>query len=51
MTNWLFIGGTMLLVFAAKCIKELADVRAMEKMAQQERYVVLEKRNFYDNHA
>jgi Sec-independent protein translocase protein TatA len=51
MTNWLFIGGAILVVFAAKCIKEIADVRAMGKMAREERCVVLERRNFYDNHA
>ena len=51
MTNWLFIGGVMLLVFAVKCIKELIDVRAMGRMMPQERKVVLERRNFYDNHA
>lgn len=51
MTNWLFIGGAMLLIFAAKCVKELIDVRAMGRMMPQERKVVLERRNFYDNHA
>ena len=51
MTNWLFIGFTMLLVFVIKCIKELKDVRAMGRMVPQERKVVLERRNFYDNHA
>lgn len=51
MTNWLFIGGIMLMVFVAKCIKELIDVRAMGRMMPQERKVVLERRNFYDNHA
>ena len=51
MTNWLFIGGAMLLVFVVKCIKEVADVRAMGRMVPQERKVVLERRKFYDNHA
>ena len=51
MTNWLFIGGAMLLVFVVKCIKEVTDVRAMARMLPQERKVVLERRNFYDNHA
>ena len=51
MTNWLFIGGAMLLVFVVKCIKEVTDVRAMARMVPQERKVVLERRNFYDNHA
>ena len=51
MTNWLFIGGIMLLVFVVKCIKEVADVRALERMVPQERKLLLEKRNFYDNHA
>ena len=51
MTNWLFIGFTMLLVFVIKCIKELKDVRAMGRMVPQERKVVLERRNFYDTHA
>ena len=51
MTNWLIIGGLMILVFAVKCIKELLDVRAMARMVPQERKVVLERRNFYDNHA
>ncbi len=51
MTNWLLIGGAMFLVFVVKCIKELIDVRAMERMVPQERKVVLERRNFYDNHA
>ncbi len=51
MTNWLFIGGIMFMVFVAKCIKELIDVRAMGRMMPQERKVVLERRNFYDNHA
>ena len=51
MTNWLIIGALMLLIFAFKCIKELIDVRAMGKMVPQERKVVLERRNFYDNHA
>ena len=51
MTNWFFIGGIMLLVFVVKCIKEVADVREMGRMVPQERKVVLERRNFYDNHA
>lgn len=51
MTNWFFIGGIMLLVFVVKCIKEVTDVRAMARMVPQERKVVLERRNFYDNHA
>ncbi|MBQ2112484.1 MAG: hypothetical protein II194_04575 [Bacteroidales bacterium] len=51
MTNWLIIGGIMLCVFTAKCIKELIDVRAMSRMVPQERKTVLERRNFYDNHA
>jgi hypothetical protein len=51
MTNWLFIGGAMLLVFVVKCIKEVTDVHAMARMLPQERKVVLERRNFYDNHA
>ena len=51
MTNWLFIGGAMLLVGVVKCIKEVTDVRAMARMVPQERKVVLERRNFYDNHA
>ncbi len=51
MTNWLLIGGMMLLVFIAKCIKELIDVRAMGRMVPQDRKTVIEKRNFYDNHA
>lgn len=51
MANWLLIVGIMVMVFVAKCIKELADVRAMGRMVPQERRTVLEKRNFYDNHA
>ena len=51
MTNWFFIGGIMLLVFVVKCIKGVTDVRAMARMVPQERKVVLERRNFYDNHA
>ena len=51
MTNWLIIGGILFMVFAAKCTKELIDVRAMGRMMPQERKVVLERRNFYDNHA
>lgn len=41
----------MFMVFAAKCTKELVDVRAMGRMVPQERKAVLERRNFYDNHA
>jgi hypothetical protein len=51
MTNLLFIGCAILLVFVAKCIKEVADVRALGRMVPQERKVVLERRNFYENHA
>ena len=41
----------MILFFVAKCIKEVADVRALGRMVPQERKVVLERRNFYENHA
>ena len=51
MENWLCIAGAVIIIFAAKCIKELSDVREMGKMAPQERRDILEKRNFYDNHA
>jgi hypothetical protein len=51
MTNWLFIGGMMFLVFVAKCIKEIIDVRAMRKMTKEYLVGTLERRNFYDNHA
>lgn len=51
MANWLLIGAFVALVFMVKCIKELGDVRAMSRMTQKERCVVLERRNFYDNHA
>ncbi len=37
--------------FMAKFIKEMSDVRALGKMTQQEKVVVFEKRNYYDNHA
>ena len=47
MANWLLIVGIMVMVFVAKCIKELADVRAMGRMVPQERKAVIEKRNFY----
>ena len=51
MTNLLLIGCAMILFFVAKCIKEVADVRALGRMVPQERKVVLERRNFYENHA
>lgn len=51
MTNWLFIGGMIFLVFVAKCIKEIIDVRAMRKMTKEYLVGTLERRNFYDNHA
>lgn len=51
MTNLLFIGCAILLVFVAKCIKEVVDVRALGRMVPQERKEVLERRNFYENHA
>ena len=51
MTNWLFIGGVIFLVFVAKCIKEIIDVRAMRKMTKEYLVGTMERRNFYDNHA
>lgn len=51
MENWLFIAAIISVMFAVKCVKELIDVRRMERMKPQERRVVLENRNFYDNHA
>lgn len=51
MANWLFIGGMIFLVFVAKCIKEIIDVRAMRKMTKEYLVGTLERRNFYDNHA
>jgi len=51
MANWLIIGGILLSAFVAKQIKEMSDVRSLERMAPEERIVVFERRNFYDNHA
>ena len=51
MANWLFIGGMIFLVFVAKCIKKIIDVRAMRKMTKEYLVGTLERRNFYDNHA
>jgi len=51
MNNWLLIGATLLLVFVAKCIKELNDVKEMSSMNPNEKEAVLVRRNFYDNHA
>lgn len=51
MTNWLLIGGMILLAVMAKLIKEMSDVRTLERMSQKEKVVVLARRNYYDNHA
>lgn len=51
MVNCLIIIGVVSMLFAAKCFKELSDVRSMSRMTPQERKAVLERRNFYDNHA
>ena len=51
MINWFFIGGVMLVVFSAKCFKEIVDVKAMSRMDSAEKAEVLARRNFYDNHA
>ena len=51
MMNWLFIGGIIIMVFAAKCVKELADVRVMSRMDSSEKAEILARRHFYDNHA
>lgn len=51
MANWLLVGAAVLLFFAAKCVKEISDVRKMSVMAPQEKSEVIRRRNFYDNHA
>lgn len=51
MLNTLIIIGVVSLIFVTKCFKELADVRSMDRMTPQEKKAVLERRNFYDNHA
>lgn len=51
MGNWILIVGVILAAVMAKFIKEMSDVRALGKMTQQEKVVVFEKRNYYDNHA
>ena len=51
MNTWMFTGIAVAMVFFAKCIKEIIDIRMMGRMTPQERKVVLEKRNYYDNHA
>ena len=51
MINWLIILGVVFIVFAAKCMKEIADVIAMSRMDSAERVQVLARRRFYDNHA
>lgn len=51
MVNCLIVIGVVSMLFAAKCFMELSDVRSMSRMTPQERKAVLERRNFYDNHA
>lgn len=51
MINWLVIGSVILMVIAGKCVKELIDVRVMNKMDSVERAELLARRHFYDNHA
>ena len=51
MANWLLVGAAVFLFFAAKCVKEISDVRKMSVMAPQEKSEVIRRRNFYDNHA
>jgi hypothetical protein len=51
MINWLVIGSVILMVIAGKCVKELIDVRVMNKMDSAERAELLARRHFYDNHA
>lgn len=51
MYTWIFTGIALAMIFFAKCIKEIIDIRMMGRMTPQERKVVLEKRNYYDNHA
>ena len=51
MGNWLLIGGVILLAAMAKFIKEMSDVRTLERMSQKEKVTVFARRNYYDNHA
>ena len=51
MINWLVIGSVILMAIAGKCVKELIDVRVMNKMDSVERAELLARRHFYDNHA
>lgn len=51
MANWLLIGGMILSAVMAKFIKEMSDVRTLERMSPKEKVVMMERRNYYDNHA